>query len=174
MTVSTFHEAMFDWISLITGYASSNVIRGNQNGPRPSGNFATYQVTTVQLADFGGTEQGDPDVNGKFEYTHTTRNIVSVDVNIYDLEGWQILQKLDKSNMLLDVRGIFAPLGIVLIGSDAVQDLTQLGDTEWRPRYQAEFRFRTYYEFTEENYIINDYSLEGKVDDDSVTAEGSI
>lgn len=171
---------LYDWLVLVTGYDEENVIRANQNGPRPVAPFATWQITTSEPADYSyietqvvqtPDEEDEEIIHLNGSTTLMKRHIVSVDVNIYDPDGRSILSNLEMSNARTDVRQIFAP-GTVLIGASVIRDMTEVMDTKFVPRYQAEFRFRTFVEntHTDVDHIWESYDITGELTDgDEIT-----
>jgi hypothetical protein len=160
---------LYDWIVLATGLDNGNVIRANQNGPRPAEPFATFQIVTIESADYS-------DVNGvasdyDIDYTDTRKYMVGVDVNVYGSNALSLMQALNQSNSNPNVQSLFAATGTVLHGTESIQDLTALEDTAWVERYQAEFRFGTYNQITtnQPDYVWDDYEINGTLDGDAVS-----
>lgn len=172
---------LYDWIVLVTGYDAENVIRANQNGPRPVAPFATWQITTSEPDDYSYTsselvetpdEEDEEIIHLNASTTIMKRHIVSVDVNVYDSSGRSKLAELEMSNARTDVRQIFNDSGTVLIGASIVRDLTETIDTKFVPRYQAEFRFRTFVSFThtDVDHGWESYAIDGVLTDgDEIT-----
>jgi len=160
---------LYDWLFLVTGYNSQKIIRANQNGPRPSESFVTWQIISLQPADYSRIDNIQ---NGySLEVTDTRRYIVGVDVNVYGPDGLTILPKLTQSNTDPEVQAIFTSNGTTLIGAGVIQDLTGLGDTTFEPRYRAEFTFYSFIETSriQSDYVWDDYSISGTLDGDTIT-----
>jgi hypothetical protein len=137
------NELLRQWIVAVTGYDDQHVIRANQNGPRPVGDYATYQIISIVPDDHAwwSDVEIDPD---EITQTFRVRATMIVDVNVYSLDGWTKLSELGLSNNVDVYRGIFAPDGTVLKSKGTTRDLALLGDTSWRDRYQSDFTFAIY------------------------------
>jgi hypothetical protein len=160
------NELLQDWIIAITGYDDQHVIRANQNGPRPTEPYATYQIISETQADFS---YWDPTTAGGDDVTSTfiVPAMLMVSVDVFAPDGLDKLSALGQSKNLVSIRNLFGP-GIVLRRKRETRDLTELGDTRWRPRYQADFDFARYNELTEGNKRIIDIELTGKIENDDV------
>lgn len=130
-------ETIFNWLTSVTGLA---VIRANQNGNRPDGPYVTYQ-------ELDHDEQGRPNVakNSDYQAPETTLRSslnLTLSVNIYDDNGAQLHNRLKRSSYNPVQSGLLFSGGIGLLSSGRSQDLTELGDNWFRPRYQADYILR--------------------------------
>jgi hypothetical protein len=160
---------LHDWITTVTGYDDQHVIRANQNGPRPTEPYATYQIISVNPADFAYWTKVALGVDDDIETTYRTPAMVMVSVDMYASDGITKLAELGQSKYLYNIRNIFTPSDIVLRNKRDTRDLTDLGDTRWRPRYQADFDFAWYNTITEINQLILEMELHGKIETDDVS-----
>jgi hypothetical protein len=156
-----------EWIELVTGYDSQHVIQANQNGPRPTEPYATFKIISATPSDFSYATAADA---GGDEVTRTyfSPAMVLVSVNIYDETGLEKLADLGQSKYLLSVRDIFQADSIVLRNKRETRDLVEIGDTRWRPRYQADFEFAWYNSLAEINQRIYQWEIQGKIENDDV------
>lgn len=158
---------IYDWIAAVTGLGTQKIIRANQSGPRPAAPFATFQIVTIEAADYSD-EVGTAD-GYDIDYADTRKYMVSVDVNTYGTTALSNMQKLVQSNRRPDIRSILTS-ETTLFGTESIQDLTGLDDTEFLPRYQAEFRFGTYNVITNNvsDYVWDDYDIDGELEGETV------
>ena len=163
-------SALKAWIMLVTGFESTQVIQSNQNGPRPIGNYATFKIISNVGKDFdySAREQVDAD-NITMHYYNQQET--TVDVNIYASNGAAIHSQLGHSGYLGSVRSRLKEDQMVLIRGNTPLDLTGLGDTKWRPRYQADYRFRAGNTITESNKRIKELEISGTIESISGTIE---
>ena len=159
------------WLELVLGYDDQHVIKANGNGPRPVGDFATFFPVASTGSDYDYYHQGDPDVNDDIKIEYLNRQTVSYDVNIYAADGSDLHRKLHHSGSLFEVRAIFQPAFMALRTSTAARDLTGLGDTKFRPRFQSEYTFAVNSTINETNQVIREVELTGAVDGTPVTIE---
>lgn len=157
-----------NWIKAITGYDAQHVIKGNQTGKRPKGDYATY-------FQIGGTEnqyaykkkvdeiEGEPIPGDDVEVTYTTPETVIYDINVFSETGDRVLKDLFKSRNLLIARNILKLGNLVIRYISSTRDLTRFSDTIFRPRYQADFTFGTMNEMKETNQKILEVSLHGRL-----------
>lgn len=178
MTASTTYAALYNWIVEVTGYDSAHVIRANQEGPRPDDDYATFQITGATVGDHN--QFNKVDIEGEVPPTDDLYNVfsapmtLSVDVNVYAIDGFEKLSQLRQSSDLLVVRNIFKGIDATLIGIiGPIRDLSEIGDTEHRPRYMGEFSFRMFSTLSERNQKLKSFSIEGTAGGDTETIEGT-
>ena len=169
------NELLFDWIQLVTSYADEKIIRANQNGPKPADPFITYQVISAVPHDFSRIDETEGAGAYEVDSKDTRRYDVTVDINAYGTSGLTEMQRLTQSNTRADVKQLFRDTGTSLLGSDNLQDFTDVGDTKYVPRYQGEFQFYVYVEFETvfTDWLWDDYRITGTLDGDTVVIESS-
>ena len=166
------YQTIRDWIIAVTGYADMNVYREHQEGPRATGDYAIYKIISSRTAhwpietreDFGS----DDDVLRKFDYYRP----FLVSIHVFALDGYDVLDNLANSNDDYRNRQILTNgAGIELVGlRGETQDLTGLGDTEHKQRYQATFEFRHFKRGTERNQKILEMQVSGEIGGQDDTA----
>lgn len=166
------YQTLRDWIIAVTGYGINNVYRTDQEGPRADGDYATYKIISSNTAhwpietreDFGS----DDDVLRKFDYYRP----FLVSINVFALDGYDVLDNLANSNDDYRNRQILTNGdGLELVGlRGETQDLTGLGDTEHKQRYQATFEFRHFKQGTERNQRILEMQVSGEIGGQDDTA----
>lgn len=167
-TEQEIYSALHEWIN---GFFRSGdedfSIRANQNGftPKPREEYYfTYQITSDIPSDYSNVykEVKESPYEDFVDATYLNRNQMVVSVNVYEaIDGRHKLAQLEQSRYLLATRLIFQPLGLVLLGCSGIRDLTGLGDTDFKPRYQADFNFRVNSEIAEAYERILDVEIDG-------------
>ena len=166
-------EFIFDWLSTaLSDYDGQHIIRALQNGPIPNGDYITYSLLSVISPDYDiiVKEQiaGDSD--------HILQTVLSnvkliFDINSYSNTGYQILEELKLTPHLWGCRRVLNQNNITLAGKGATRNLTYLGDTTYKPRYQAEFTFRANARLEELIDVINYWNIKGELENDQVEVE---
>ncbi len=167
----SLHTILHDWIVLISGYAPENVIRGRQSGPRPTGDYATYYLLSTSQNVFTSWKKTDLEVDDDISVNYYKPKDFYITVDVYAGNGYEILDNLEHSKELLAARSLLAAGGLTLFNRAADQDLTGLGDTTWRPRFNATFAFGAYNEISEVNQKILRYVLVGELGDLETTID---
>ena len=165
------NKNIYDWANTVL---SDQIIRADQNGPRPLTSYATFKIIQSISSDFSLKEESENmPVDDDIIETYRNRHKVIVDVNLYHEDGIDLLGKLDQARYLLDARLILQAANSVLIGSGDIRDLSPLGDTGFRPRYQSEFNFYSWNELTQPNQKILIINLQGKFDNTNINIDVS-
>jgi len=153
-------SAMKAWLMQISELDSQHVILARQNGPRPEGDYITFEIlaTTGNSFDYSSKDEKDGDFATVYFYNLKQ---TTLDVNIYSDDGVEIHNKLSHSNELYSIRSLFKDDDMVFISGATPRNLTGLGDTSWRPRYQSEYRFRTSNTIAEDVERIFEYDIDG-------------
>jgi len=163
-----FNQMLYRWITEVTGYPDGYVIKANQNGPRPSevslDDYATYQIISIAPSDYSDVKKSEFNLD-LVQAEYTNKSIMAVSVNVYAGNGRQIIQALLQSRYTLIVRNLLREYKAVLLGASDTRDLTELGDTEYRDRYQADYTFGIYEGVSELYEKIKEYDNNGNWDD---------
>lgn len=174
MTVySNYMDGIFDWLALVTGYNASNIFRQHQQNPDlgPDANWITYK-------EIGGTVKDYPLVKTEANVAAPTEEIditrilpgkSIVSVNVYALNGADVLRNLWLSRFERAPRVVLDTAKTVLNFMSGPRDLSELSDTKWKHRYQADFTFEVFTERVETDYIADIFDLEGTVENDTVS-----
>lgn len=155
---------IYNWLIMISGYNAQNVIRANQGGPVPCGDFLTWQITSI-------TQDIMPaNVTGNISDTYdVTLNFVkegefTIDINVYASNGVDILNNLIQSSSNRSVYLLLkaAYYGIKRVGG--IQDLSSLQETKTVPRYMCEFviGYTHVYSYKETNYLWEKFEVTGE------------
>lgn len=168
ITELQIYEALHKWLNgFFESVDESFSIRANQNGPIPTPReeyYFTYQIVSGLPSNYSNTTKvkKDPPLDRFVEATYLNRNALTVSIDVYEaIDGREKLARLEQSRYLLDTRLIFQSLGMVLLGCGPIRDLTGLGDTDYKPRYQADFEFVTNSEVSESYERILEVEIDG-------------
>lgn len=149
-TEQQIYSALHEWINDFFEQSDEDFsIRANQNGytPQPRAEYyLTYQIVSGTPSEYSNTfkEVKAPPLENFVSATYLNRNALTISIEIYEaIDGREKLAQLEQSRYELATRLIFQPLGLVLLGCGEIRDLTELGDTDYKARYQADFNFRT-------------------------------
>jgi hypothetical protein len=171
MLDSQLNTAIVAWIQNGTGI--NTVFRANLNGPCPwPTNYATFQIIAAPAhlhADDtieAGAEEGDITI------THIVHVPVTVSVNVYHIDGMQLITQLWNSKRTYAGRYALNQINAAVLSYSGPRDLTGLRDTDWKPRFQADFvlNYRTL--LVETNKTVDKLSLTGKIESDDVEIIG--
>lgn len=156
----TINSALKSWVMEVTGYDDQHVILENENGGRPVGAFATFDILTILPGahpNVKKTNQGDQ----TFLTEYTTRNVLMVSVEVYALDGMNHLQSLAKSNHLLAVRQILNAEKLAIMRAGEPRKIPFDSDTNWKGRYQCDFSINSYHTISEIIEQIEAYDFTG-------------
>lgn len=162
------NQVLYDWIATVSGYSPSQIMRANTGAPRPTGDYITWQIIS-EIPQDAVSSGSYPDPSPGYDVTHTIRHRsnVTVSVDVYADSGRQILHNLYSSKSYQDTRKILADDGVALLHCTSIRDLSALDMTFIRPRFQADFEFTAYDEWTivETDAVFDDYEAEGDIGD---------
>lgn len=130
------------WVKTVTGLTDANVIPQNDAGVRPSGQYATIRVL-------------DPEKIGHDSYKITTNAIddttvdinydgirrVMISINIFRGDALGAMDKLKSSFDRVLTQEYFAGKNIGIINSSETRDLSDVVNSAWEERRQADFFF---------------------------------
>ncbi len=150
------------WLSDVTGFTPGQIIKANQNGPRPSGEYITFSIDSNIKASNAFLWREEKDVDTTYLNFYTPKEII-VSINIYSKDGEVLHSKLDASFNLYFIRLALKEENLVLIEGSSVNNLTGLGDTKFIPRFQADYRFRAGETIATELERIHKYEIDGTI-----------
>ena len=161
---STFDKVVYKWIkdSVDLNFEGVTVIRSEQNGPRPEGDFVSYKVLNWLKSDFNGFKKSSID-DDDIKVNHFNRNLVTVSINVYSIYGREIVNDLTFSKNEWSVRRELMNSKVSQLSAGTVNDLTFLGDSDYRRRFQCDFKFLVWTEFDETRPKVNDLEISGTV-----------
>lgn len=171
---STFDKVVHGWIKNAltltppggTDYSSVPVIRAEENGERPTVPYVTYKVTDWTESDFDTFEKSEVDEQNPTDemyVDHSNRNRVSVSVNAYHPDGREILSRVSKGRKQWEIRRELENAKVSHLRTGTIRDLTYLGDTRFRRRFQADFTFLAWAAFRELRPKVLEISATGNV-----------
>lgn len=162
-------DTVYDWLKAATSYDATNIIRESGIGPVPTGPFLTFGLVSVSLPDFEyKTNKVAYDELDEIDDDHVTTHIYTratymIAVNAYSRNGFSDLSSLKLSTHNPTIRDILNDANVSIVGMSDIRDLTALGDTVHRDRFQADFSFKSnaIEEFTVDK--LNEYLIGGEM-----------
>lgn len=169
MLDNQLNTALVLWIKNGTGL--TNVYRANQNGPCLTPG-ATFQIIAAPVHLHADSVSVAGAVEGDIDITHIAHVPVTVSVNVYHVDGAQLITQLWNSKRTYLGRYDLNQINASVLSYSGVRDLTGLGDTSWEPRFQADFilNYRTL--LVETNKVVDKLSIQGTIEDDDVEIIG--
>lgn len=159
-----FEQAIREWLVLTSDV--TNVKQAPYRGERPVAPYATYQIIAVapMANGFKSTYNAATGLDTRF-----TSAIMTVSVNVYSDQGYSAIAKAHAANDWWEARQILAPAAMVFAQGGQINNLTALGDTDWRSRWQSDLTFHV--DLTQERarYLINQWMITGTWGDISIT-----
>lgn len=173
MIDNQLQAALVAWIANGTGLAADHVVRANQNGPDlwPD-SFATFQLISTLLDNHEDYAKSEGTLVGDIDVTHVVKATLTLSVNVYALNGDQLLTNLWNSRLTYLGRQDLHTINASNIGFAGVNDLTYLSDTEYRPRFQSDFTIDYRTLLAEINKAVDKLTISGKIEDETVTVIG--
>lgn len=165
------NTALVSWITNGTGI--SKVFRANQSGsncwPTP---YVTFQIIAAPAHPHSdeireaGAEEGDIDI------THLAHVPITVSVNVYHANGDQLVTRLWNSKRTYAGRYALNQIKAAVLSYSGFRDLTNLRDTDWKPRFQADFVINYQALLVETNKTVEKLSITGKINTDDAEIIG--
>ena len=156
----TINSALKSWVMEITGYDSQHVILETGNGPRPEGDFATFDVLTVIPGAHPDVREYDLGDDTK-QIDYITRNELMVSVEVYSIDGMSHLLSLAKSGHLFRARQVLQPDKLAILRVGDPRKIPFDSDTNWKPRFQCDFTINSYHTISEIIEQIEAYDFTG-------------
>lgn len=169
MTVEVLREALWEWLA----YAlDTTVYRADQNGPdRYPDECATYKIISQRIAHGADYSKRQASEDGKINKQVAFFGEMTVSVNFYGARGVELGRLLHLSRFDWQARQKLAAIPAAVTRVSGVRDLTYLGDTGHRPRYQCDVTLNFTASGTVENYRVDSVSACGEIDGDNVMIE---
>ena len=126
-----------EWIHLVTALPKEQIIRANQNGPRNTGDRATYQATIAEITQSEEKKRyAVNDNTGRVRFRKRAQVTVSID--FWGDTAQSNAAAITQSSNLYRVRGLFLQNEISILNFSSVRDLTSVGDTKFTQRHQID------------------------------------
>lgn len=162
----TPEEAILQWITDTTGLEAYQApLRSDRE--RPNTDYVTFQMINIQLPEFNlvNAEVKDADF-----ITKTVRSDaeVTLSLNVWKAYGYEDLMKLNHSADFWESRNILNQGNAAINQLGNPQDLTGLGDTNWRDRWQMDITFFISFENEFDWHRLKQWEIHGefmRVDD---------
>ena len=138
MTVySTYMDGIYDWLALVTSFGAGSIFRRDQQNPDlgPDVSWATYKEISGDMRDYPlvkvedhdpVTSEGPGNPGVEVDTTRVFPGTSMVSVNIYAINGADVLRNLHASRVERATRKILTAAGVVLISMTGPRDLSLL------------------------------------------------
>ena len=166
---SPFDKIVFKWVNdaLPDQFPGLVIVRAEQNGPRPNTDYVTFKVLDWTESDFDGFDKTEQGPETEFiDVLHYNRNRVTVSVNAYSEDGREMLTRLSKSKKKWEIRRELENGKVSHIRTGQVRDLTFLGDTRYRRRFQVDFIFLVWTDYLEVRPKVTEITANGNIRSD--------
>lgn len=144
------------WLQLAA--PGAEVKQAPYDGERPVGDYLTYQIIGVdeQEAGWKVTYADGTD-------TRYTSAVLTVSVNAYAAKGYALLANAKALGDVWEARGVLkaGDIALAFMQGAATQNLTGLGDTGFRSRYQCDLMFHADLTHERTRYLINEWHMSG-------------
>jgi len=144
---------------LLLAAPSAQVKQAPYEGPRPDTPYLTYQI-------IGVSEQG---AGWRVDYAdgkdiRSTSAVLTVSVNAYSDQGWRYLANAKAMGDVWEARTALLANDVALayMQGGATNNLTGLGDTGYRSRYQCDLMFHADLTHERTRYLIDQWALDGQ------------
>jgi len=142
-------KTISDWIAALTGITA---IKANQNGPKPTGLFLTWQLVSAVPAGpilvSGTIIPADEEIGGEtghsINQTYLRRYRESYSIDAWATGGDAVLDRLSMASEVQAARAMLAADGVTLIDVGPQRDLTRILDARFMPHYQVDLTFYSY------------------------------
>lgn len=158
-----FEEAIKDWLALITG---GNIKQAPYTGPRPDSPYFTYQI--INVSPMANGYKTTYNAMGSID-TRYTSALMTVSVNAYLDAGYAELSKVLAANDWWEARVILKDASMVFAQGSTINNLTALGDTDWRSRYQVDLTMHVDTTHDRVRYLIDQFNITGSWGDLAIT-----
>ncbi len=135
----TPEKAILEWITSTTGLdAYQAPIRSEKD--RPSGDYCTFQLININLPEYDNVRSEGKDADFITKTSQSDAE-VTVSLNVWKPYGYQDLMRLNHSVDFWESRNLLNQGSASINRLGNPQDLTGLGDTNWRDRWQMDITF---------------------------------
>lgn len=111
------------------------------SGQRPTGVYMTFQPMAIIPQRSPMKKRVLQSDNETFTESNWFHSELTVSVNAYGPGGYSLLMGLQGLNQYYEARGSLAAEGMALITIGQVRNLSELGDEEYRTRWQSDVIF---------------------------------
>lgn len=152
----TIEANIRQWLLLAAPGAAVN--QAPYEGPRPTTPYLTYQVNAIAEQQCGWRTLNAAGVDTRY-----TSAIITVSVNAYADKGYQYLSNAKAQGDQWEARELLRADDIALayMQGGSTNNLTGLGDTGYRSRYQCDVMFHADLTHARTRYLIDQWILYG-------------
>lgn len=167
MSDTAFKTAVVTWIKQVTGLAYA--YESDQSGPNPCPTgYATFKIIAVVPHTHADHDRSAGAEVGDVATTYVTSTPVTVSLNIYHVDGANLLVDLFNSKRTFTGRKPFYDIGASLLSFSGVRTLPLFRDTKYKPRFQADFVFNYRTMLVETNKVVDKLSINGTIEDEEI------
>ena len=152
----TFEANIKSWLELITGVT---VVQAPYSGSRKTAPYVTFQIINVapMVDGFRKAFVGS-------DFRRWTQATITVSVNVYADKGYQTCADILSANDWQDARIALREddVALAFVQGTPPQNLTGLGDTDYRSRWQTDLTFSADLTHDRTRYIIDQWELAGE------------
>lgn len=144
---------------LLLAAPGAQIKQAPYEGDRPAGNYLTYQIINVLE-----NQSGWKTTYAAGKDTLRTSAVITVSVNAYAAKGYQYLSNAKALGSAWEGREALRKDGIALafMQGGGTSNLTGLGDTGYRSRYQCDLMFHADLTHERTRYLIDEWHLTGE------------
>lgn len=157
---------------LLLAAPGAQVKQAPYEGDRPAGDYLTYQIINIAEQQNGWRTRHADGID-----TRSTAAIITVSVNAYASKGYAYLSNAKALGDVWEARVALldGDVSLAFMQGGATNNLTGLGDTGYRSRYQCDVMFHADLTHERTRYLINEWALAGQFTvDEGVTVPSSV
>ncbi len=145
------------WLQLAA--PGAEVKQAPYQGERPTGDYLTYQIIAVDEQEAGWKVTYSDGIDTRY-----TSAVLTVSVNAYAAKGYGLLANAKALGDVWEARGALKANDVALafMQGGATQNLTALGDTGFRSRWQCDLMFHADLTHERTRDLINEWHLTGE------------
>lgn len=144
------------WLQLAA--PGAEVKQAPYQGERPAGDYLTYQIIAVDEQEAGWKVTYSDGTDTRY-----TSAVLTVSVNAYVSKGYGVLANAKAMGDVWEARDVLKADDVALayMQGGATQNLTALGDTGFRSRYQCDLMFHADLTHERTRYLIDSWHVDG-------------
>ena len=144
------------WLQLAA--PGSDVKQAPYQGERPTGDYLTYQIIAVDEQEAGWKVTYSDGIDTRY-----TSAVLTVSVNAYAAKGYGLLANAKALGDVWEARLALKAddVALAFMQGGATQNLTALGDTGFRSRWQCDLMFHADLTHERTRYLIDQWHVDG-------------
>lgn len=160
LNISSIEDALYTWVYGVTGIET---IFAHQNAPRPAGQ---YNLINIYQSNPRGIEESATTIlpNKTIDIDYSNIEELSVSINTYRQDAFQVATKIKDSLGRLTVREVLFASGLGYVKANMVQEIPEVINDEWEERAQFDCFFHTRSSDTENIETIGQIEITNEID----------